>query len=78
MFMSEKEDIILILQDLVSTIVLKLIGTLTSIVLATVLWTLSLSLCFFTVGETISRIFNSLLSILDFKITFSLNSPSCL
>ena len=78
MFMSEKEDIILILQDLVSTIVLKLIGTLTSIVLATVLWTLSLSLCFFTVGETISRIFNSLLSISDFKITFSLNSPSCL
>ena len=78
MFMSEKEDIILILQDLVSTIVLKLIGTLTSIVLAIVLWTLSLSLCFFTVGETISRIFNSLLSILDFKITFSLNSPSCL
>ena len=78
MFMSEKGDIILILQDLVSTIVLKLIGTLTSIVLATVLWTLSLSLCFFTVGETISRIFNSLLSISDFKITFSLNSPSCL
>ena len=71
-------DIIFKLQALAVIMVLKFIGTPTSIVLAIILWTLSLSLYFFTIGEIISFIFNSLLSTVDFKIMCSLNSPSCL
>ena len=47
MFMSENEDIIFILEEPVVIMVLKFIGTPTSIVLAIILWTLSLSLFFY-------------------------------
>ena len=78
MFMSENEDIIFISEEPEVIMVLKFIGTPISIVLAIILCTLNLSLYFFTIGEIISFIFNSLLSTVDFKIMFCLNSPSCL